>query len=69
MGVPDMEKAEYLARRLPKKDFRVEVNDLPTNFDPRTQWPQCPSLKEVRDQGDCGSCWVGLLVGNRLLYL
>jgi len=31
--------------------------DLPDNFDARTQWPNCPSLKEVRDQGSCGSCW------------
>jgi len=26
-------------------------NDLPENFDPREQWPNCPTLKEVRDQG------------------
>jgi cathepsin B len=32
-------------------------NDLPTNFDARDQWPNCPSIKEVRDQGSCGSCW------------
>ncbi|CAF4232173.1 unnamed protein product, partial [Adineta steineri] len=32
-------------------------NDLPTNFDAREQWPNCPSVKEVRDQGSCGSCW------------
>ncbi|CAF0963250.1 unnamed protein product [Adineta steineri] len=32
-------------------------NDLPTNFDAREQWPNCPSIKEVRDQGSCGSCW------------
>jgi len=32
-------------------------NDLPDNFDARTQWPNCPTLKEVRDQGSCGSCW------------
>ncbi|CAF1246736.1 unnamed protein product [Rotaria sp. Silwood1] len=32
-------------------------NDLPDNFDARDQWPNCPSIKEVRDQGSCGSCW------------
>jgi len=32
-------------------------NDLPENFDARDQWPNCASLKEVRDQGSCGSCW------------
>ncbi|KAG1972439.1 cathepsin B isoform 1 preproprotein [Pimephales promelas] len=30
---------------------------LPTNFDAREQWPNCPTLKEIRDQGSCGSCW------------
>ncbi|XP_053365713.1 cathepsin B [Clarias gariepinus] len=30
---------------------------LPKNFDPREQWPNCPTLKEIRDQGSCGSCW------------
>lgn len=32
-------------------------NDLPDTFDPRTQWPGCDSLKEIRDQANCGSCW------------
>jgi cathepsin B len=32
--------------------LRHEVpNDLPVNFDAREQWPNCPSIKEVRDQG------------------
>jgi cathepsin B len=26
-------------------------NDLPAEFDARVQWPNCPTLKEVRDQG------------------
>ncbi|XP_055344769.1 uncharacterized protein LOC129592695 [Paramacrobiotus metropolitanus] len=30
---------------------------LPASFDVRTQWPNCVSMKEIRDQGQCGSCW------------
>ena len=31
--------------------------DLPENFDAREQWPECESIREVRDQSSCGSCW------------
>lgn len=31
--------------------------DLPQNFDARTNWPNCPTIQEIRDQGSCGSCW------------
>lgn len=32
--------------------------DLPDSFDAREKWGDiCPSTKEVRDQGSCGSCW------------
>ena len=44
--------------RLPTKYHDVENEILPKNFDSREHWPQCPSLKEIRDQGSCGSCWV-----------
>jgi len=33
------------------------VTDLPENFDSRVQWPDCPTIGEIRDQGSCGSCW------------
>jgi len=32
-------------------------NDLPDSFDARQQWNNCPTIKEIRDQGSCGSCW------------
>jgi len=31
--------------------------DIPENFDSRTNWPDCQSIKEIRDQSGCGSCW------------
>ncbi|KAG5672906.1 hypothetical protein PVAND_002994 [Polypedilum vanderplanki] len=34
-----------------------DIKDLPENFDAREQWPDCPTLREIRDQGSCGSCW------------
>ncbi|XP_013771910.1 cathepsin B-like [Limulus polyphemus] len=33
------------------------LGKIPTSFDSRQQWPNCPSIGEIRDQGSCGSCW------------
>jgi len=33
------------------------VDDLPTNFDSTTQWPQCTTIGTIYNQADCGSCW------------
>ena len=30
-------------------------NRVPTNFDSRTEWPNC--IHAIRDQGSCGGCW------------
>jgi cathepsin B len=54
MGV----RPEYAERhKLLTPIDHVVPEALPDNFDARTQWPNCPTIKEVRDQGSCGSCW------------
>ncbi len=32
--------------------------EVPASFDARKQWPHCATIKNIRDQGACGSCWV-----------
>lgn len=43
--------------RLPTQTHLLEGVEIPKQFDAREQWPDCPTLKEIRDQGSCGSCW------------
>jgi cathepsin B len=45
-------------KKLPVRKHLVDGIQIPKEFDPRTKWPNCESLKEIRDQGSCGSCWV-----------
>jgi len=47
---------KLLESELPTMMF-VEDLALPDNFDLREAHPQCESLKEIRDQSTCGSCW------------
>jgi len=58
MGVDYAANLAYSNQVLPvKTDFNLRVEDLPDNFDAREKWANCPTIKEVRDQGNCGSCW------------
>ncbi|TPP56389.1 cathepsin B [Fasciola gigantica] len=31
--------------------------NLPASFNASTNWPNCPGIKLIRDQSNCGSCW------------
>jgi len=43
---------------LPKKTFLpLTTGALPTQFSSITNWPHCSTMKVIRDQSACGSCW------------
>ena len=56
-GLCGVLKGGYLDKKLPVKHI-TPLEDIPDTFDARTQWPHCPTIQEIRDQGSCGSCWV-----------
>ncbi len=45
--------------KLPEKDIAA-LKDLPATFDARTEWPDCSTIGDIRDQAACGSCWVSV---------
>lgn len=32
-------------------------SDLPDSFFSSEKWPECPTIKQIYDQSQCGSCW------------
>jgi len=56
MGVNHVQNSVHSRRNLGNtRHLNVE---LPDNFDAREQWGStCPSVKQIRDQSSCGSCW------------
>nr|ATU82858.1 secreted C13 protease-like protein [Pristhesancus plagipennis] len=30
---------------------------IPDKFDSRLEWPECPTISHIQDQGACGACW------------
>ncbi|KAM8832453.1 cathepsin Bb [Spinachia spinachia] len=43
--------------KLPQVVHSTAGIKLPDSFDARQQWPNCPTIGQIRDQGSCGSCW------------
>jgi len=50
-------KNPLLKRRFPTMYHKIDLETVPDTFDSRTNWPDCPSIGDIRDQGECGSCW------------
>jgi len=36
----------------------ISSDEIPKSFDARKKWRHCWTIGSVRDQGNCGSCWV-----------
>jgi len=55
LGV-DMENLHAYSWRI--QEFTdAEKAAAPATFDAREKWSNCASIKEIRDQRQCGSCW------------
>ncbi|KAG9391312.1 Papain family cysteine protease [Carpediemonas membranifera] len=65
VGKSDWELSRMVMRTIPTprhRDFidveETPVNGLPEHFDSRDKWgASCPTVKEIRNQAQCGSCW------------
>ena len=47
-----------LEGKMPPVKEITPLDAIPDEFDARTKWPQCKTIGDIRDQADCGSCWV-----------
>lgn len=53
---------------LPMNDL-FKRKSLPKNYDVTLEWSECKSIVTIRDQSNCGSCWVRCSGGLRIFLL
>ncbi|XP_055349506.1 cathepsin B-like cysteine proteinase 1 [Paramacrobiotus metropolitanus] len=51
------EQAKHPRFRRSLRSKRDTADAVPLCFDARDKWPKCQSIREIRDQGQCGTCW------------
>lgn len=61
MGVLPKNK---LNQNLTYLENELDINriSLPENYDVQLKWSECASVISIRDQSNCGSCWVCILL-------
>jgi len=47
----------HVDKSMMREFTKEQLIGAPESFDSRTQWPDCPTIREIRDQAVCGSCW------------
>lgn len=58
LGVKADNKAVHAQMLKPRVFTAAELAaPIPDSFDSATNWPNCPTITQIRDQSDCGSCW------------
>ncbi|XP_065210581.1 uncharacterized protein LOC135838755 [Planococcus citri] len=54
--IPKQKKTIYKASPA-SGEGEADANDLPKSFDCRVAYPHCTTIRSIKDQSNCGSCW------------
>ncbi|CAL2044750.1 hypothetical protein CAEBREN_08101 [Caenorhabditis brenneri] len=55
--VMDLKYAAPHSDEIRATEVNIELDTIPASFDSRTHWSECKSIKLIRNQATCGSCW------------